>query len=422
MTLFTTAGGNDVALPTLSDLSKSDNKKERKSLYHHSDFDSRNYIQQLSSDDQSQQNTSTPFTKINADFFNMTNEKNSHEKQKQQGEQKQEKDDSENDEEKENKQRLKAFEQIASVEYETISFDSIGGLVDVKQRLNQVIIQPLLRPELFTGLRTPPKGILLFGPPGNGKTMIAKCIASRVQELSTKCKNKDGTKTKFVFITIHTADLISKWVGETEKQIKALFDYAASNQPSIIFIDEIDSLFQKRTEESKSNEVRVINEFLSRMDGIRSSDSTKNNIYIIGATNRPNMIDDAALRRLTLKFYVPLPDDLGRIEIAKKKLSMNNMSSETIAKHFTDENWRDFAERSKNYTGDDITKVVCQAAMIPLQKALEKHGGDITKIEETEELNEITFPMMLESLSQHKSTVKDLDEYISWGKRFGANM
>ena len=112
----------------------------------------------------------------------------------------------------------------------------------------------------------------------------------------------DANSVSCVFLTVHTTDIMSKWMGESEKQVKALFEYAKENQPAVIFIDEIDSIFQKRTDDSKVADVRIINEFLARIDGV-SSNTGENNVYIIGATNRPQMIDDAALRRLTLKFY-----------------------------------------------------------------------------------------------------------------------
>ena len=218
----------------------------------------------------------------------------------------------EKNENKEDRQRQELFEKIASLTHEDVDWSCVGGLREVKSRLNEALIQPLLRPDLFQGSRAPPKGVLLFGPPGNGKTLIAKCIATELSKQSTT-QNK-----KCTFLSVQSSDLMSKWVGESEKSIKALFDYAEENQPAVIFVDEIDSVFQKRTEESKMTDVRIINEFLTRLDGVGKSKSSS--VYMIGATNRPNMIDDAALRRLTLKFYIPLPDADGITSILKHQL------------------------------------------------------------------------------------------------------
>lgn len=318
--------------------------------------------------------------------------------------------------EEENKARLAQFKSIASITHEKLSWDKVGGLRQVKSRLNEAIIQPLKRPDLFSGVRSPPKGVLLFGPPGNGKTLLARCIASQLTYFDEFQKQPTGppATANCTFITLHTADIMSKWVGESEKQIKALFEYASENQPAVIFIDEVDSIFQKRTDESKVSDVRIVNEFLARIDGTQGQSSQS--IYLIGATNRPQMIDDAALRRLTLKFYVPLPDTEARISIAKTKLKCGSCKFK-ISKL----EWSEFGSASEGYSGDDIAKVISEAAMIPLRLEIEKFGGDITKVGRIDSLSKIDIGMLVSALKAHKPTSQNLEEYEKWGRRFGAN-
>ena len=169
------------------------------------------------------------------------------------------------------------------------------GLKNVKQSLVENIIYPQMRPDVFTGIREPTRGILLYGPPGNGKTMIAKAV-------STECKA--------TFFSISASTLMSKWVGESEKLMKTLFAVAAIYSPSIIFIDEIDSMLTARSSQENESARRVKTEFLIQIDGV--GNYKKSNVLVIGATNRPFDLDEAALRRLTKRIYIGLPDKEAR--------------------------------------------------------------------------------------------------------------
>mmetsp|Transcript_3395 Transcript_3395/g.3350 ORF Transcript_3395/g.3350 Transcript_3395/m.3350 type:complete len:152 (-) Transcript_3395:315-770(-) len=151
----------------------------------------------------------------------------------------------------------------------------------------------MLRPEIFKGLRAPPKGVLFFGPPGTGKTLLGKAIAAQ---------------SKSTFLSISAATLTSKWVGEGEKMVRTMFAIAAIHQPSVVFIDEIDSLLCSRNESDMESSRRIKTEFLIQLDGANTFLGENGRILIIGATNRPDDLDEAVRRRLVKKLYIPLPN------------------------------------------------------------------------------------------------------------------
>ena len=178
-----------------------------------------------------------------------------------------------------------------------IKWDDIAGLEFAKKTINEIIIWPMLRPDIFTGMRAPPRGILLFGPPGTGKTLLGKAIAAQ---------------SKATFLSISASTLTSKWVGEGEKMVKTMFAIAAIHQPSVVFIDEIDSLLCTRNDQDQEASRRIKTEFLVQLDGVNTFAGEEARILIIGATNRPNDIDEAVRRRLVKKLYIPLPNSAGR--------------------------------------------------------------------------------------------------------------
>mmetsp|Transcript_84273 Transcript_84273/g.181718 ORF Transcript_84273/g.181718 Transcript_84273/m.181718 type:complete len:185 (+) Transcript_84273:322-876(+) len=167
----------------------------------------------------------------------------------------------------------------------TISFNDIVGLEKVTDLIQESIIWAITNPDLFSDdLLSPPKGLLLFGPPGNGKTMLGRAIAHECNA---------------TFFNISASVLTSKWVGEGEKLVKTLFEIAKDKAPSVIFIDEIDSLFSMRSDKEEEHSRRMKTEFMVQTDGINSDDKKDNgHILLIGATNRPGEIDDALRRRL----------------------------------------------------------------------------------------------------------------------------
>ncbi|RLE64788.1 MAG: AAA family ATPase, partial [Thermoprotei archaeon] len=238
------------------------------------------------------------------------------------------------------------------VEVPEVHWEDIGGLDHVKQQLREAIEWPLKHPEYFEEMGIePPKGILLFGPPGCGKTLLAKAVA---------------TESEANFITIKGPEVLSKWVGESEKAIREIFRKARQAAPCIVFFDEIDSIAPRRGLRTDAGVTdRIVNQLLTEMDGI----TLLKNIVIIAATNRPDILDPALLRpgRFDRIIYVPLPDEKARLEIFKVHTRKMPLAE--------DVNLEELAKRTKGYTGADISALCREAAMTALREA-----GKPTKI------------------------------------------
>uniref|UniRef100_A0A915K951 microtubule-severing ATPase n=1 Tax=Romanomermis culicivorax TaxID=13658 RepID=A0A915K951_ROMCU len=260
----------------------------------------------------------------------------------------------------------------------TVRFDDIAGLDNAKQALTEAVVLPLLKPELFTGLRSPVQGILLFGPPGNGKTMLAKAISG---------------ESKCVFFNISASALTSKWVGEAEKLVKALFVLARELQPVIIFIDEIDSILCERSD--KENEVsrRLKTEFLLQFDGASSSSDDK--VLIIGATNRPHDLDDAVLRRFPKRIYVGLPEANARRQLIEKLLNKHN---NPLSRRDIDY----IARRTENYSNFDLTQLAKEAAMGPVREILPQNLIKVD-VKELREISLVDFEAALNRIASFVS-------------------
>lgn len=213
-----------------------------------------------------------------------------------------------------------------------------------KQALQEMVILPAMRPELFTGLRSPAKGLLLFGPPGNGKTLLARAVA---------------TECSATFFNISAASLTSKYVGEGEKLVRALFAVARELQPSIIFIDEIDSLLSKRTASEHEASRRLKTEFLIEFDGLPSN-LEQERIVVLAATNRPQELDDAALRRFPKRIYVALPDSKTREVLLARLLAKQGSPLDGEAT-------RRLALCTDGYSGSDLTALAKDAALEPIR-------------------------------------------------------
>merc|ERR1719310_2716498 len=192
-----------------------------------------------------------------------------------------------------------------------VSFDDIGGLEDAKRAMNEAVVLPLLIPEFFTGLRKPWKGVLLFGPPGTGKTMLAKAVASIAENVT--------------FFNCSVATLTSKCRGESEKLLRALFTVARAKAPSILFFDEMDSLLGQRgsTAEHEASR-RFKSEFLIHVDGLLSDHQAQNeqagHMLVLATSNAPWDLDEALRRRLEKRIYIPLPDVEARLRMIQGHL------------------------------------------------------------------------------------------------------
>jgi transitional endoplasmic reticulum ATPase len=235
------------------------------------------------------------------------------------------------------------------IEVASVHWDEIGGLDDVKQHMKEAVEWPLKKPELFTRLGIkPPKGILLYGPPGCGKTMLARAVA---------------TESEANFISIKGPEVFSKWVGESEKAIREVFRKARMASPTVIFLDEMDSLAPRRGMGMSDSGVseRVISQLLTEMDGI----VTLQDIVVVAATNRPDMVDSAVLRpgRFDRLIYVAEPDEQSRLQIFE--LYTKGMP---LAK---DVDLKQLASVSKYYSGADIESLCREAAMHTLRRDVE---------------------------------------------------
>lgn len=196
-----------------------------------------------------------------------------------------------------------------------LTWDDIAGLEFAKKTINEIIIWPMLRPDIFKGIRAPPRGIMFFGPPGTGKTLLGKAIA---------CQSKS------TFMSISASTLTSKWVGEGEKMVRTMFAIAAIHQPSVVFIDEIDSLLCARSDADQESSRRIKTEFLVQLDGANTFGTEDARILIIGATNRPNDLDEAVRRRLVKRLYIPLPNGAGRRQFIERMIAKEFKNDEEM--------------------------------------------------------------------------------------------
>jgi transitional endoplasmic reticulum ATPase len=227
-----------------------------------------------------------------------------------------------------------------------VTYEDIGGIKPIIEKVREMVELPLRHPELFERLGVEaPKGVLLYGPPGTGKTLLAKAVA-----------NESGAN----FISISGPEVMSKWYGQSEENLRKIFEEAEKNSPSIIFIDEIDALAPKREEVSGEVERRVVSQLLTLMDGLKK----RGKVIVIAATNRVNSIDPALRRagRFDREIEFPVPDRAGRLEILK--IHTRNMP---LAK---DVNLEHLADISYGYVGADVWALAKEAAMSALRRVL----------------------------------------------------
>ncbi|XP_050376361.1 uncharacterized protein LOC126793782 [Argentina anserina] len=235
-----------------------------------------------------------------------------------------------------------------------VTFDDIGALENVKDTLKELVMLPLQRPELFCKgqLTKPCKGILLFGPPGTGKTMLAKAVA---------------TEAGANFINISMSSITSKWFGEGEKYVKAVFSLASKIAPSVVFVDEVDSMLGRRENPGEHEAMRKMkNEFMVNWDGLRTKEAER--VLVLAATNRPFDLDEAVIRRLPRRLMVNLPDAPNRAKILRVILAKEDLSP--------DVDFEAIASMSDGYSGSDLKNLCVAAAHRPIKEILEKEKKD----------------------------------------------
>ncbi|XP_076582483.1 vacuolar protein sorting-associated protein 4B-like [Chaetodon auriga] len=230
------------------------------------------------------------------------------------------------------------------MEKPNIKWNDVAGLEGAKEALKEAVILPIKFPHLFTGKRTPWRGILLFGPPGTGKSYLAKAVA-------TEANNS-------TFFSVSSSDLVSKWLGESEKLVKGLFTLAREHKPSIIFIDEIDSLCSSRSENESEAARRIKTEFLVQMQGVGNDND---GILVLGATNIPWSLDSAIRRRFEKRIYIPLPEQPARSSMFK--LHLGSTPSDLMEADFVT-----LGKQTEGYSGADISIIVRDALMQPVRK------------------------------------------------------
>lgn len=282
-----------------------------------------------------------------------------------------------------------------------VHWSDIADLEEAKRLLKEAVVLPMWMPEFFRGIRRPWRGILMVGPPGTGKTMLAKAVA-------TEC----GT----TFFNVSSSTLTSKYRGESEKLVRLLFEMARYYAPSTIFIDEIDSLCSKRgsdTEHEASR--RVKSELLIQIDGITNNEEPARVVMVLAATNFPWDIDEALRRRLEKRIYIPLPSQPGRealLNISLREVERSN-----------DLDLVRVAENLEGYSGSDITNVCRDACMMAMRRRIDGLSPEEIKNLSKDELElPVTMEDFIDATKRvNKSiSVEDLRRYEKWMKEFGS--
>jgi len=237
----------------------------------------------------------------------------------------------------------------------SVTFDDVVDLEQAKRALREVVVYPVKRPDLYPDPSLRQRGVLLFGPPGCGKTMLGAALANEI----------DG-----IFIYLDSAHVMSKWLGEAEKNVAKVFEFArkkaSGGTPVVIFIDELDALFGLYDSEV-GGEARVRNQFLKEMDGLKDKLSVGLPIFVVGATNKPWRLDEAFLRRFNKRVYVPPPNKEARLKLLEAYTKSVELAEDVSLEKL--------AELTEGYSSSDIRDIVIDAYNRVVNELFETHGG-----------------------------------------------
>jgi len=283
------------------------------------------------------------------------------------------------------------------VEVPNVSWQDIGGLDNVKRELQETVQYPVEHPEKFEKFgMSPSKGVLFYGPPGCGKTLLAKAIANECQAN---------------FISVKGPELLTMWFGESEANVREIFDKARQSAPCVLFFDELDSIATQRGSsigDAGGAADRVLNQLLTEMDGM----TAKKTVFIIGATNRPDIIDPALLRpgRLDQLIYIPLPDEASRLQIFKACLRKSPISK--------DVDLAALARYTQGFSGADITEICQRACKYAIRENIEKdiererkrqENPEAMEEDDIDDVSEIKPAHFEESMKYARRSVSDAD-------------
>jgi vacuolar protein-sorting-associated protein 4 len=273
-----------------------------------------------------------------------------------------------------------------------IKMSEVAGLADAKQAIDDAILTPMKHPELFKGkARQPWRGILFYGPAGCGKTLVAKAVASEVNA---------------TFFNVSAANIVSKWLGESERLVMNLFQLARKSQPAIIFIDELDSIGVSRSGDDVGGERRLKTQLLTELQGLASKEGER--ITLIGATNLPWELDFALRSRFEKKIHVPLPSKEARSKIFE--IHMEDVEvSPTVE-------YDELADLTEGYSGRDISVVCREAAMEPIRD-LQRTGrmDDEQEILDIRPVSRDDFLHAIENI-RPATPPEDVKRYIDWAE------
>ncbi|XP_042188627.1 katanin p60 ATPase-containing subunit A1 [Callorhinchus milii] len=299
---------------------------------------------------------------------------------------------------------VEALERDIISQNPNVRWDDIADLEEAKKLLEEAVVLPMWMPDFFIGIRRPWKGVLMVGPPGTGKTMLAKAVA-------TECRT--------TFFNVSSSTLTSKYRGESEKLVRLLFEMARFYAPTTIFIDEIDSICSRRgTAEEHEASRRVKAELLVQMDGVggaSENDDPSKMVMVLAATNFPWDIDEALRRRLEKRVYIPLPSAKGREELLRINLKELEVADDIDIKKI--------AEQMEGYSGADITNVCRDASMMAMRRRIQGLTPEEIRNISRDELQMPTtmedFEMSLKKVSKSVAAA-DLEKYEKWITEFGS--